>query len=132
MLTAVITGPDLFSAKRQIKNAIGAEAIELRLDFLDSIDLEKITKLQKYWGKTIIFSLRKKENGGKYLQPEKKRYFDLARLFSLKPNFFDLENDTSLEFIEKMKNLYPDVKIIFSYHNFLNTPPNLNEVYENL
>ncbi|NGX51995.1 MAG: Shikimate dehydrogenase (NADP(+)) [Candidatus Anoxychlamydiales bacterium] len=132
MLTAVITGPDLFSAKRQIKNAIGAEAIELRLDFLNSIDLEKITKLQKYWGKTIIFSLRKKENGGKYLQPEKKRYFDLARLFSLKPNFFDLEHDTSLEFIEKMKNLYPDVKIIFSYHNFLNTPPNLNEIYENL
>jgi len=132
MLTAVITGPDLFSAKRQIKNAIGAEAIELRLDFLDSIDLEKIKKLQKYWGKTTIFSLRKKESGGKYLQPDKKRYYDLSRLFSLKPSFFDLEHDTSLEFVEKMKNLYPDVKIIFSYHNFLNTPPDLNEVYQSL
>ncbi len=132
MLTAVITGPDLFSAKRQIKNAKGIDAIELRLDFLDSIDLEKIAKLQKYWGKTTIFSLRKKENGGKYLQSEKKRYFDLARLFSLRPNFFDLEQDTSLEFLEKMKKLYPDVKIISSYHNFLNTPSNLNEIYENL
>ena len=132
MLTAVITGPDLFSAKRQIKNAKKADAIEIRLDFLDSIDLEKITKLQKYSNKIVICSLRKKENGGKYLQPEKKRYFDLARLFSLKPNFFDLEHDTSLEFIEKMKKLYPDVKIITSYHNFLNTPSNLNEIYENL
>lgn len=132
MLAAIITGPDLFSAKRQIKNAKNADVIELRLDLLDSIDLEKIKKLLDYSTKPIIFSLRTKENGGRYLQHEKKKYFDLSRLFTLKPQFFDLEHDTSLEFVEKMKKLYPDVQIIFSYHNFLNTPNNLREIYQNL
>ena len=132
MLTAIITGPDLFSAKRQIKNAKQAEAIEIRLDYLDSIDLEKIKKLQNYTDKKIIFSLRNKEHGGKYLQHDKKKYFDLTRLFSLKPDFFDLEHDTSLEFMEKMKNLYPDIKIIFSYHNFDYTPDNLDEILQKL
>jgi 3-dehydroquinate dehydratase/shikimate dehydrogenase len=132
MLVAIITGPDLFSAKRQMKNAKNADAIELRLDLLDSIDLEKIKKLLNYCDKPVIFSLRTKENGGKYLQHEKKKYFDLSRLFTLQPEFFDLEHNTSLEFLEKMKNLHPDVKIIFSYHNFQNTLSNFNEIYKNL
>lgn len=132
MLTAVITGPDLFSAKRQIKNAKEADAIEIRLDCLDSIDLEKVKKLQQYWGKTTIFSLRRKSHGGKYIQPDKKFYFDLTRLFTLKPAYFDLEHDTSLEFLSKMKQMYPEIKIIFSYHNFDNTPDNLKEILEKL
>lgn len=132
MLTAVITGPDLFSAKRQIKNAKDADAIEIRLDCLDSIDLEKVKKLQDYFGKTTIFTLRRKAHGGKYLQHDKKLYFDLSRLFSLKPQYFDLESDISLEFISKMKKMYPDVKIIFSYHNFDSTPDNLKEILEKL
>ncbi len=132
MLTAVITGPDLFSAKRQIKNAKDADAIEIRLDCLDSIDLEKIKKLQEYWGKTTIFSLRRKAHGGKYLQHDKKLYFDLSRLFSLKPHYFDLEHDISLDFVSKIKKIYPDTKIIFSYHNFDNTPDNLKEILEKL
>lgn len=132
MLTAVITGPDLFSAKRQIKNAKDADAIEIRLDCLDSIDLEKIKKLQEYWGKTTIFSLRRKSHGGKYIQHDKKLYFDLSRLFSLKPHYFDLEHDISLDFISMMKKTHPDVKIIFSYHNFDNTPDNLKEIFEKL
>ncbi|NGX63232.1 MAG: Shikimate dehydrogenase (NADP(+)) [Candidatus Anoxychlamydiales bacterium] len=132
MLVAIITGPDLFSAKRQIKNSKDADAIELRLDLLDSIDLEKIKKLINYCDKPIIFSLRTKENGGKYLQHEKKKYFDLSRLFTLQPQFFDLEHGTSLEFVEKMKKEHPDVEIIVSYHNFQNTPSNLNEIYQSL
>jgi len=132
MLTAVITGPDLFSAKRQIKNASVAEAIEIRLDCLDSIDLTKVKKLQEYWGKTTIFSLRRKNHGGKYLQHDKKLYFDLSRLFSLEPEYFDLEYDISLEFIANMKKTYPEIKIIFSYHDFNKTPDNLNEILEKL
>jgi len=132
MLTAVITGPDLFSAKRQIKNAKEADAIEIRLDCLDAIDLVKIAKLQKYWNKTIIFSLRRSSHGGKYYQHDKKLYFDLKRLFSLNPTYFDLEYDLSLEFIKDMKSLYPEVKIITSYHNFDKLPENLNEVLQKL
>lgn len=132
MLTAVITGPDLFSAKRQIKNAKDADAIELRLDYFDSIDLEKIKKLHEYWGGTTIFTLKRKEHGGKYIQHDKKLYFDLSRLFSLKPHFFDLEHDISLDFISKMKKMYPETKIIFSYHNYDNTPDNLSEIFEKM
>jgi 3-dehydroquinate dehydratase / shikimate dehydrogenase len=132
MLTTVITGPDLFSAKRQIKNAKEAEAIEIRLDCLDSVDLLKVKKLQEYWGKTTIFSLRRKSHGGRYLQHDNKLYFDLTRLFSLKPEYFDLEHDISLDFISKMKQMYPDTKIIFSYHNFDNTPNNLQEIFDKL
>lgn len=134
MLTAVITGPDLFSAKRQIKEASQnkADAIEIRLDCLDAIDLVKIQKLQKYWGKTVIFSLRRKEHGGKYLQHDSKLYFDLTRLFSLNPQYFDLEHDISKDFISKMVTNYPNTKIITSYHNFEKTPDNLAEVLQSI
>ncbi|MFA6119276.1 MAG: shikimate dehydrogenase [Parachlamydiales bacterium] len=132
MLTAVVTGPDLFSAKRQIKDAGLADAIEIRLDCLDAIDLIKIQKLQKYWNKTVIFSLRRKQHGGKYLQHDNKLYFDLSRLFSLKPNYFDLESDISVDFLMKMTKEHPDVKIITSYHNFENTPDDLKEVLKSI
>ena len=128
MLAAVITGPDLFSAKRQIKNALDADIIELRLDYLDSIALEKVKKLQVYWGKKVIFSLRRYQHGGKYFQHDKKMFFDLERLFSLEPTYFDLEHDIPLEFLQKMRNKYPKVEIIFSYHNFKNTPENLSDL----
>ncbi|MBN2479472.1 MAG: shikimate dehydrogenase [Parachlamydiales bacterium] len=130
MLAAVITGPDLFSAKRQIKNSKDADIIEIRLDFLDSIALDKVKKLQDYADKKIIFSLRRKEHGGKYSQHDKKMFFDLERLFTLEPDYFDLEHDIPLEFIERMTKKHPKVEIIFSYHNFQNTPENLNDIFK--
>ena len=132
MLAAIVTGPDLFSAKRQIKSAIEAkaDAIELRLDLLDSIDLEKIKKIQAYWNKPVIFALRRKEHGGKYLQHTRKLYFDLAKLFSLKPQYFDLEHDIDIDFIGKMKKLYSETKIITSYHTFDSNQKKLDNILQ--
>ena len=132
MLASIITGPDLFSAKRQIKNSSNADLIELRLDYLDSIAIDKVKKLMVYSGKKVIFNLTTAENGGKYSQNEKKMLYDLENLFSLKPAYFDLASNISFDFVQRMHEKYPEVEIITSYHNLKFTEDNLEQLFEKI
>jgi 3-dehydroquinate dehydratase len=53
-------------------------------------------------------------------------------LLQLSPVYFDIEYDTEKNFIDGMLMKYPDVKIIFSYHNFTKTPFNLRSILDNM
>jgi len=53
----------------------------------------------------------------------------LKQLFSLLPAYIDLEYDTSPDFVKRMALEYPQVKILFSYHNFESTPTDLEALF---
>lgn len=101
------------------------DGYELRLDTFSEIDKEKIQELCLNLA-PVIFTLRSKTHGGSFQGTEKNRLTILEDLLSLKPDYIDLECDTDPSFIEKVSKTYPDTKIILSYHNFQETPLDLD------
>jgi 3-dehydroquinate dehydratase/shikimate dehydrogenase len=104
------------------------DAIELRLDLGNTLDLKKIHTILKYINIPMIFTLRSKDQGGGYLGSEKNRILHIIELASLKPQYFDLEYDISEDVISFFSCNYPDIKLIGSYHNFTHTPNNLQTI----
>ncbi len=126
MLTAVIKGPTFSSAKQQMKKALPyADAFEFRLDYFSSIDLEEVRKLKNSAKVPVLFTLRKNQQGGAFSKKEESRLHKLEELASLRPDFIDLEYDIPLGFFQKIREKFPEVQIIVSYHNFEETPQDL-------
>jgi len=126
MLVAVVQESDYNSAKREIQKVLShADGIELRLDYLESLDLEQVKKIRNDFDIPMIFTLRKQSQGGQYNKDESQRLEDIEALLSLSPDYFDLEYDVSIDFIEYIHNKFPKTKLICSYHNFEQTPSDL-------
>lgn len=105
MLCAVITGPTYDKAREQILQASLATALEIRLDYFEEVDLEKLFSLCKL---PTILTLRE---------------------YPLKPieqfaHWIDL--DHTCTFFHKMKK----GKILCSYHNFEETPEDLEALLQ--
>jgi 3-dehydroquinate dehydratase/shikimate dehydrogenase len=115
MISAVITGPTLNDAKRQLEKAKKASLFELRLDLFTNWSLEEIEALIK--GKKVILTWK----------GEKTVY---KRIASLNPAFIDIEREA----FEAPFGFYPKEKTIVSTHNFQNTsfPKPLEGVIEKL
>jgi len=99
------------------------ELIELRLDLLEKNDLGHISKLKSASKLPLIFTLRRKDQGGAFSGSESEREEKLLELLTLKPDYVDLEYDCA--FANKID---PDISIISSYHDFEKTPDNLEEI----
>lgn len=97
---------------------LDADIIELRLDHLN--DFDAVSKLKGT--KPLIFTIRRKRDGGEYSGSEEARLQEIERYFTLKPDYFDLEDDLDPAFIEKMAVNHPGVKIIGSRHYMDHTP----------
>jgi 3-dehydroquinate dehydratase/shikimate dehydrogenase len=123
MLCAVITGPSEEAIKQQIEKATPhADLLELRWDCFDSLDFIIKTHLP------MIFTLRSRDQGGYYKKSEESRFHDIERLLDQKPKFLDLEYYVSSKLIETLREKYPKIEIILSYHDFDKTPYDLNEI----
>jgi 3-dehydroquinate dehydratase/shikimate dehydrogenase len=96
-----------------------ADLIELRLDHFD---------IQKKPLFPSIFTLRKKEQGGLYHFSEEERLAKIERLLELGPEYCDIEADTDPLFIERIAKKFPKVRLIGSYHDFKETPQDLDAV----
>lgn len=130
MLVIAIQG-SFDEAKQAIEKANKkGEAIELRLDLLK--DLSHVSKLKSLCKLPVIFTLRKKAQGGKYQGSEHEREEKLSELLALGPDYVDLEYDVAPSFIEKVHQNFPDVAIICSSHDFDKTPENLEQVLEEM
>lgn len=129
MLIAVIPIKD-YKLAHQHTLAIqsNAQGIELRLDYLDKLDFKKIDTLRKQITIPVIFTLRKKSQGGLYQQDEEQRLKDILQLCQLNPDFLDLEYDVPNTFLYEIKLQYPNIKLICSYHNFEYTPDSLQTI----
>jgi 3-dehydroquinate dehydratase / shikimate dehydrogenase len=118
MLCIPIIGPSLEEASSQIAEAqVYADLIELRLDLFENLDIEHI-RTQIYL--PVIFTFRKS------LQKHMKR------LLSLNPTYVDLEHDMPRTILDLIRESFPSVKQILSYHNFTCTPHNLECLIKDL
>lgn len=127
MLCIVIHGPSFKEVHLQIQRALKyADLIELRLDSFEKFDFDFLKNLKNSFSIPMIFTL------GSFKEGLTKRLKTLRDLAELQPEYLDLEYGLPKNFIEELSWQYPKVKIILSYHNFQNTPGNLEEFFVNM
>lgn len=133
MICAVIKGPTFEEAHHQIsKAAILADLVELRLDCFKSLDLTALKILRSHFSIPMIFTLRSQIHGGGYAHSEESRLAAIRCLIELKPEYLDLEHHVSPLFIEEVSSQCPELKLILSYHNFSETPKDLEGIYQEM
>ncbi len=122
-----------------------ADVLELRIDYITNPDINKLLKHKR---KPVIVTNRPKREGGKFLGDEDGRLQLLKSAMEFGADYIDIEHDSAQHFL---KLIHPDFtptssppceggnkvgvygcKIIVSYHNFLETPPNLGEIHNEL
>lgn len=124
-LCVVISGPTIDEAREQIAKASPfADLLEFRTDRFHFSFLESIADLKNSASLPVIFTLRKKSQGGEYSGDEQERLERLRQLAALQPAYLDLEWDLK-DFFEEMSALSPETKLICSYHDFIRTPEDL-------
>lgn len=115
MICVVIKGPSFKEVEEQIQKALPyADLLEFRLDFFESLDLKRIQSIKDKISIPIIFTFRSQNQ-------------DILRLSTLKPAFIDIEEDVPEEIIWKIP-----CKVILSYHNFKETPKDLELLLQQL
>lgn len=74
--------------------------------------------------KPVIFTLRRKDQGGNCEIPENLRIDLIKYLMNFQPDYFDLEYDIEIEKLNELNTISKKlgVNIIFSYHNWKETP----------
>lgn len=126
MLCAVLTGPTLAEVQQQLKRALPyADLCELRLDLLQERNFEFLKNLCEQCELPMLFTLRKKEQGGHYKGTEEERLQEIRSLLKLKPAYFDIEADTDPTFLIQQN---PEVSFILSAHYFGSEHPSLKEI----
>lgn len=66
------------------------------------------------------------------LTMRKASHEQIERLLELEPPFFDLEYDREEKFLERVLRSYPKTKFVLSYHNFQETPLDLEGLYQTM
>jgi 3-dehydroquinate dehydratase/shikimate dehydrogenase len=107
----------------------GSNFIEFRFDYLKEIELittDFLRNLKELIPSDVssIFTLRHQSEGGKFEINELKRQKIILRLIKAKPDFIDLEMNSNMDLLKKVKDImdFDDTKLIFSYHDFIKTP----------
>lgn len=106
---------------RDLKKASNADLVELRLDEAERVNFQKILSKKT---KPVIIACRDKTNGGRFQGTEEQRINLLKKALRYKPKYIDLESDIDKEIIKELRK---KAKLIISYHNFKNTPKNLEK-----
>ena len=103
-----------------------AEGFEFRLDLMDC-EVGEVSKLRSLAKLPVIFTLRRKDQGGAFQGNERMREELLLEHLKAKPDFVDLEWDSL--FAEKVD---PSIQVIASYHDFEKTPDDLDKIIEEM
>lgn len=120
-LCGVIVGP---STEHQV------DCIEIRADLFD--DVNEAKTLITSSSVPVILTLRSRSQGGQFAGTEEERLCILRSLLNLSPRYVDIESDVDPTFTTKLKNEYPNTQIICSYHNFQETPKDLEKIYNHM
>ncbi|MHC4454174.1 MAG: type I 3-dehydroquinate dehydratase, partial [Planctomycetota bacterium] len=105
------------------------DIVELRLDYISKMEdaetcLEKTLKSKT---KPIIVTNRPKREGGNFEGSEKDRLNLLQKATKLGADYVDVELDSVSHITRRDSS-----KLIISYHNFKETPHNINKIYEDI
>lgn len=129
MLITVITASNYTEAFDQIQSVSQkTDGVELRLDY--GLDFSAVKKLRETFSLPMIFTLRKKSQGGLYSKDESERLHMIEKFCELQPEYVDIEYDVSREWIEKLQKQFKNIKWLASYHNFDETPENLEIILQ--
>jgi 3-dehydroquinate dehydratase/shikimate dehydrogenase len=107
-------------------------AIELRLDMFHRIDIEHVKHFLQNSERPVMLTVRKISQGGKFQGTESEREALIKRLLALEPPFFDLEYDMSPQLLHETIKKYSKTKFVLSYHNFQETPADLDGIYNTM
>ncbi len=113
-----------------------ADLLELRLDYLSGKDLtaRNLSGWIQKTNRPVILTLRRTANGWKFPGSEEDQISILRTLLHVGAAYIDLEIESVEGFLNN--NLDPlrggSCRLIVSYHNFQDTPPDLTSVYERL
>ncbi|MFA5293135.1 MAG: shikimate dehydrogenase [Phycisphaerae bacterium] len=141
-LTIPISGKDLKSCKEQISSAVkaGTEMLELRTDYVDSLDVNKLKELIAAAKQTclpIIVTCRDAAEGGmNNLNPLLRKQI-LLEAIKLDAELIDCEyaNFIKKDFGDDIKKALSEnkkIKLILSAHNFKGPFENLDSIYERM
>ncbi len=112
-------------AEHQHLGELGAELVELRLDYIGrSIDISRLLKNRPT---PVVVTCRRKEDGGRWDRSEEERLMLLRSAIAMGVEYVDLEEDTAA-----LVPRYGKTKRIVSHHDFEKTPSNLEEIPERL
>ncbi|MBU4299224.1 type I 3-dehydroquinate dehydratase [Patescibacteria group bacterium] len=128
IVVSIFVNRNFAQLKEKIKIAKleGADVIELRADSYPKISVNDLLKLKKISNALkipVIFTLRSKEEGGKYNFSFEKKLKLIEKAIELNFEYVDIE----LKFLEKLgKNVLKlkgnsKIKIILSFHNLKGT-----------
>lgn len=121
--------PDLL---KQIEQAAQwADLIEIRLDQLLHFDSNSLSLIEERSPCPMIWTLRKASQGGDFQETEEERFNILSSLLlKHQPAFIDLEADTPESIVHALQKLSSETKWIISWHHLLDTPANLDILYQ--
>ena len=103
----------------------GAELVELRLDFIRRpVNLKRLLEDTP---SPVVATCRRPKDGGKWMRTEEERLVVLRTAIANNVEYVDLEYD-----IADSIPRYGSTKRIISYHNFDETPENLDDIHERL
>lgn len=122
-----ISPEDVQSIRKQADHAfeLGADYVEIRFDFLKPEQLQSAIDAAKGIKDRAVFTLRSKDQGGKFAGSEPDRIKWLHRMAEQKPMLLDVElhtlqeNDELADFLGSQKT-----PVLVSWHDFQKTPPN--------
>ncbi|MBS0623474.1 MAG: shikimate dehydrogenase [Verrucomicrobia bacterium] len=129
MLCLPVLGPSVLEAQKQIEEASAvAHLLEFRLDLFTDCNIKALKELRDQISIPVIFTLRQQNHGGCYRGSEEERLKKILELAALSPTYLDLEEDIPSTFIEHLRQTFPQLKLIISYHHFLHTPSDLEHI----
>ena len=141
-LAVPISGKDLQGCKEQITAAVksGAGMLELRTDYIESLDISKLKELiaaAKQTALPIIVTCRDSAQGGQKNLPADLRRQILVESVKLGADLVDCEfaNFLKDDFGNDIKKALAEnkrTKLILSEHNFKEAFDNLAEIYEEI
>jgi len=103
----------------------GAKLVELRLDYISSrVNIQRLLKDRPC---ATIITVRREQDGGKYVGTEEARQTMLREAIANGVEYVDLEEDIAGQIPR-----FGKTKRIVSYHSFRNTPDNLRELHDRL
>lgn len=112
-------------AEHQALAEAGAELVELRLDWLRR--MPELSRLLAEKPTKVVVTVRRPQDLGKWRGDEEQRMTLLRQAIVDGVEYVDLEMDTA-----KKIPRYGPTKRIISYHNFKQTPDDLEEIFEQM
>ncbi|MBN1914586.1 MAG: shikimate dehydrogenase [Parachlamydiales bacterium] len=133
MLCIPIIGPTLQEAKLQIQKALRfGNLLEFRLDLFEYFEYGEIKKMRESISLPVIFTLRHKRQEASTRKSKTISFQEIYTLALCNPDYFDIEYDLAGACIQDIRQKFPNIQWILSYHNFSRTPKNLTRILKNM